>query len=71
MRKEKDCRRFTFSYTMCDDVADIINKEQVDRLIMGRFRGRQQIIDGIIREWYQMKRALSESGTEASDTGNI
>jgi hypothetical protein len=71
MEKDKDCRRFTTSYSMCDDVADIINREQTNLLLMGKFRGRQWVVDRIIREWDQMKRALSSAGTDASDTGKI
>ena len=56
---------------MCDDVADIIFEEQSRLLKMGKFRGRQQIINRIIREWDHSKRERSDSGTDAFETGNI
>lgn len=70
MRLNKsDCHAFTFK--MCDDVADIIFEEQSRLLKQGKFRGRQQIINRIIREWDHSKRERSDAGTDALETGNI
>lgn len=68
--KSDGCHRFTFQ--MCDEVATIVFDEQRKELSdKGYFRGRNQIINRMIREWYQLKRALSEAGTDAEDTGKI
>lgn len=68
-RLPSDCR--SFAYKVCDDIYEIINQEQVKMLQLGKFRGRQQIVDRIIREWYQLNLARSEAGTDVLDTGNI
>ena len=67
--KQTGCWAFTFQ--LCDEVAQIVLREQTNSLIMGKHRGRNQIINRIVREWDQMKRDLNSSGTDASDTGNI
>jgi len=64
-----DCHSFVFK--MCDEVAAIIFEEQSKLLKKGKFRGRQQIIDRIIKEWDHSKRERSDSGTDALETGNI
>jgi len=64
-----DCHSFVFK--MCDEVAAIIFEEQSKLLKQGKFRGRQQIIDRIIKEWDHSKRERSDAGTDALDTGNI
>lgn len=64
-----DCRRF--GYRVCDDVAEIITNEQVKMMKLGKFRGRQQIIDRIIREWNHLNLARNEAGTDSLDTGKI
>ena len=64
-----DCH--TFTYKMCDEVAAIIFNEQARLLKEGKYRGRQQIIDRIIREWNHSNLARNEGGTDALETGNI
>jgi len=64
-----DCHSFVFK--MCDEVAAIIFEEQSKLLKQGKFRGRQQIIDRIIREWDHSKRERNDAGTDALETGNI
>lgn len=68
-RSTYDCHAFT--YKMCDEVAAIIFEEQSKLLKAGKFRGRQQIIDRIIREWNYSNLARNEGGTDALETGNI
>lgn len=67
--KSDGCHRFTFQ--MCDDVAEIVfdlqRRELTDK---GYFRGRNQIINRIIREWNYSQRALNDAGTDALETGN-
>jgi hypothetical protein len=67
-KKSDSCYRF--SYRMCDDVAEIIIREQMKGLSKGKFRGRNQIIDRIIREWDYSNLARNEAGTDALETGN-
>ena len=68
MAKSNDgCSRF--SYRMCDDVAEIVHQEQMKAFEDGKFRGRNQIIDRIIREWNYWNLERKEAGTEAEDTG--
>lgn len=50
-----NCRQWT--YQMCDDVAEIITNEQIRLLNDGKYRGRKQIVDRIIREWASIKLA--------------
>ena len=70
MSKSDGCHRFTF--LMCDEVAQIVFDEQRKELTeKGYFRGRNQIINRIIREWDYSKRERSDKGTDALDTGNI
>jgi hypothetical protein len=64
-----DCHSFVFK--MCDEVAAIIFEEQSKLLKKGKFRGRQQIIDRIIKEWDHSKRERNDAGTDALETGNI
>jgi hypothetical protein len=64
-----DCHSFVFK--MCDEVAAIIFEEQSKLLKQGKFRGRQQIIDRIIKEWDHSKRERNDAGTDALETGNI
>jgi hypothetical protein len=56
---------------MCDDIAEIITQEQIKLLSAGKFRGRKQIIDRIIREWNYLNLARNEAGTDTFETGNI
>jgi hypothetical protein len=70
MAKKTSESCYQFNFKMCDDVADIIFGEQSKAVANGKFRGRNLIINRIIREWVQLKRALSEAGTDAEDTGN-
>lgn len=63
----KECHSFTFK--LCDDVFDIVIREQTNALLCRKFRGRNQIINRIIREWDQLKRDRKDSGTEDSETG--
>jgi hypothetical protein len=69
MKQHEGCLSFTFK--MCDDVAQIILKEQSKSILMGKFRGRQQIINRIIREWNHSNLLRSDSGTETLETGKI
>jgi hypothetical protein len=69
MARTKNDSCYRFSYRMCDDVAEIVIREQVKGLNNGKFRGRNQIIDRIIREWDYSNLARNEAGTDALDTG--
>lgn len=69
METKKTDACYNFNFKMCDDVADIVFQEQAKAVAAGKFRGRNLIINRIVREWNQLKRALSDAGTDAEDTG--
>lgn len=56
---------------MCDEVADIVLREQARFIEKGRFIGRNRVIDLIILRWNQANLSLSDLGTESRDTGTI
>ena len=68
-KRNNNCR--TFTYFMCDDVAEIIINLQMESIRAGKFRGRKAIIDRIIRHFHDSNLSLSDLGTERRDTGSI